>query len=398
MPAKTTKNEGILEKPAGEAAPKKSHKALVIGLVAGVVVLLAALVVVLFFVFRKDSDINTTKIMAKLSENNGAITSIINYSEANDPNGVMGQANQYTSKSSWEDTRIPEHTSEFAGTIEVFRNTKDAELREWKIEQIAEACEQRITLEKYGSAVKQGWTCREYQMFRIKTVVVRLSQSFDDDMVSGYKARLENIVDEFAIEEKDVPSADKIGEIRTEIEGSLTTTLDEQEKKLQEGLDDMLKTYDERLDAIAVSLDFEELEAAKGELDFFKEASYFSSKIADLERKINTIEKKIADNKKQADEKAAKAAREALAKKNRKLGAGKYTACTNIEPGTYDVYAIKGNGNFIVHSDEYSHHVNEVLSTTGTYGWNKEYKNMILSCGDIVEIMGGLTVQIKATQ
>lgn len=368
---------------------------LILGLALASFIFVVIITSVILF-FTKDSDLTTSKIMDKLSAKIPSITDVINYSEANDPNGIMGQANQYTSKSSWEDTRIANHQSEYAGTIEVFKNVKDAELREWRINLAKDACERQITTEKYGTTITSGWVCREYYMYRKDTVVIRLSSSFTDDQITEYKTALNSIIDGFVVPDIDTPSTDRINELRSEAEASLDTIMSEQEANLQSGLDGILNDYINRLNAISESLNEDELASAKEELAFFKEGSYYSSKIAALEQKINDIEAKIAEQKRQAEAAAAQAAAEKLAQKNRRLGAGKYTTCTDIDSGTYDVTAISGNGNLFVNSDSYSHYVNEIMSASGAYGWNREYKNMILSCGDVLEIKNGLTVQLTA--
>ena len=373
----------------------KKRTIVIVGIVIGAIALLS-LAIILFFSLRKEADISTAKIMAKLSEKISSITDIVDYSEANDPNGLLGQENQYASKSSWEDNRISNHKSEHAGTIEVFKNTKDAELREWKISNANEACELRITKEKYGSAVKEGWACEEYNMYRKNTVVIRLSPAFSDEQAAEYKKYLNEIIDGFVVPEENVPASERINEVREKEKESIEKNANQSEKNLQEELDKILQQYIDKLDAIAENLNKEELSAARQELDYFKEASYYSSKIASLEQKINDIESKIAEQKQQAEAAAAKAEAEKLASKNRRLGAGKYTVCTDVDSGTYDVVAVSGGGNFFVESDSFSHYVNEILYADGSYGMNKEYKNMSVSCGDIIDIRSTLVVQLTA--
>lgn len=378
-----------------DKSKNKSRKPLIISCIIGAALILIV-GVTLFFLLRKDSDINTTKIMSKLSGEIASIKDITNFSEANDPNGVLGQENQYSSKSSWEDSRLAEHASEYAGTIEVFDNAKDAELREWKLNRSAEACDMRFTIEKYGSAFKEGANCKSYLIIRKNTVVYRLSADFTEDQVNDYKTKLDKIIDGFVVPDKNTPSAERISELRKETEDTLDATLDETEKDVQKGMDEILQQYEDTLDAIAVSLNEDELAEAKETLSFFKEASYFSSKIAGLEKKISDIETKIAESKRQAEETAAREAQEKLAQKNKRLGSGKYTACTDVDSGTYDVTAVSGSGNLYVNSSNLNHYVNELMDVNGSYGWNKEYKNMVLSCGDVLEIKNGLTVQITA--
>lgn len=394
---KKAKEDKKDEKDEKDEKAKKDEKKkyLVLGLAIGGFVLLI-ITISLIFAFQKDPDITTTKIMAKLSRQIPTITDIENFSEANDPNGIMGQANQYTSKSSWEDSQIPNHTSEYAGTIEVFNNTKDAELREWQLTNSQTECSFRITAEKYGTSVKDGANCKEYLISRKNTVVIRLSSSFDESQITAYQKAIDTIIDSFTIPEKDIPSPERISELRAQHEETLSTSLDNLEKDIQKGLDEIYSSYYDKLNAIYESLNEDEFSTAKEELDFFKEASYFSPKIAALEQKINDTENKISAKKQQAQEDAARAEAAKLAQKNRRLGSGKYTACTDIDSGTYDVTAVSGSGNLFVHSDTFSHYVNELMNTTGAYGWNTEYKNLILSCGDVLELKNGLVVQLTA--
>ncbi len=60
--------------------------------------------------------------------------------KTDDPDGIMGSSHMYTSKSSWEDSRLNDIVEAHAGTVEVFRNSKDAELREWYLDKTSEAC------------------------------------------------------------------------------------------------------------------------------------------------------------------------------------------------------------------------------------------------------------------
>ena len=379
-----------------EVASKKSHKKLMTGFLIGGGVLLIVAILVAVLMFKKEPDITSAKIMSLLEKRIPMVTDVVNYSEANDPNGIMGQENQYTSKSSWEDKRLTNIISEHAGTIEVFKNTKDAELREWKINTTAEACKKIVTAEKYGSAVMSGWNCDDYHMYRVNTVLVRLSVSLNEAQLTEYKNALTDIIERFEVPNVDVPSAERITELRKQVEEDLDSTLKTQEQNLQKSLDELVVSYSQRLDGIMESLDENELKNAKDELSVFKEGYYFAPKIAELEQKLNAIQAKIDEKNRLAEEAAAQAEADKLASKNKRLGSGKYEACVDVDSGTYDVKAVSGNGNLYVRSSNYSHYVNELMSATGAYGWNTEYKNMTLYCGDTLEIKNGLTVQLTA--
>ena len=387
------------EKPTEPTAPIKSKKKIIVILsIISVIVIAGILAAVLIPLFMDKLNINSNKIVDRLAEKVPSITNIEHYSEANDPNGILGKENQYTSKSSWMDSRLSDIVEDYAGTIEVFRNTKDAELRELKFKNSNEECYNSLPVAKYGQFMINN-TCDKLgygTTYRDGVVVIRISRSYDDDQLQEIKDVLKDIVSYFIQQESDVPSSERIDELRKENDENLKETFEVMKKTLDDGMNEILTDYQNRLAAILVSLNEDEYNAAKSELSFFKDGSYYSDKVAGLEQKLQEIGNKI-QAKKNADAAAAKQKEaERLAAKNRTFGAGKYTTCQDIDAGKYDVKAISGRGNFFVHSDTYSHYVNEILHADGSYGRSTEYKNMILSCGDTVELTSSLKVQITA--
>ncbi len=391
--------EKPVKKPTETPKPKKNKKkVIIISIIASVVILVGILCAVLIPLFMDKLNINSNKIVDRLAEKVPSITNIEHYSEANDPNGILGKENQYTSKSSWMDSRLSDIVEDYAGTIEVFRNTKDAELRELKFKKGVEECRNSMPVAKYGQFMVSN-TCDNLgygTTYRDGVVVIRISRSYDESQLEEIKNALKEITSYFIMNETDIPSPERIDELRKEIDENAKESIEVMKTTIESGLNEILTDYQNRLAAILVSLNEDEYTAAKAEMDFFKDGSYYSDKVAGLEQKLQEIGNKI-QAKKNADAAAAKQKEaERLAAKNRTFGAGKYTTCQDIDAGKYDVKAISGRGNFFVHSDTYSHYVNEILHADGSYGRSTEYKNMILSCGDTVELTSSLKVQITA--
>ncbi len=403
----TKKQEKPVEKPAEKPAekpvetpkPKKSKKKVVIiSIIISVIVIAGILAAVLIPLFTDKLSISTNKIVDRLAEKIPSITNVEHYSEVNDPNGILGKDNQYTSKSSWKDSRLSDIVEDYAGTIEVFKNTKDAELRELKFKRTVEECYSTLPVNKYGQFMVSN-TCGNLgygTTYREGVVVVRLSRSYDDTQVEEIKNALKEITSYFIVNETDIPSSEKVDELRKENDESSKSAIDGLKSDIENGLNEMLTNYQNQLNAIAVSLNEDEYATAKSDIEFFKDGSFFSDKIAGLEQKLQEIGNKIQAKKNAAEAAARQQEAERLAAKNRTFGAGKYTTCQDIDAGKYDVKAISGGGNFFVRSNTYSHYVNEILYANGSYGRSNEYKNMTISCGDTIEITSSLKVQITA--
>jgi hypothetical protein len=74
-------------------------------------------------------------ISDSLKANGLPMTNIVVLTEATDTNKLLGRPNQYTSKTSFEDTRVTD--SKVGGTVEVFANPTDAKTRKDYVERIS---------------------------------------------------------------------------------------------------------------------------------------------------------------------------------------------------------------------------------------------------------------------
>ena len=218
----------------------KTHS--IIAIISAALILLVGIVAIGFAVFDHlyYSEITSSKIMksfvSKFGDKN-TITDLENYTEETDPNGTMGTENSYTSKSSWNDSRLNEKDEEFAGTLEVFRNEKDAQLREWKLNLTKEECPKRIKVGVYGEDfAKQICNGLSYgTIYRDGAVVIRLSGAFSDEQVDEYRMYFNKIIDYFDVPNKDVPSDEKIEELKAEISETLDSIFIRRLTKLRQG-------------------------------------------------------------------------------------------------------------------------------------------------------------------
>lgn len=97
-----------------------------------------------------DKKMTSEEIVTKLKEQNKNVGRIVTYTEETDINELLGRPNQYTSKTTFEDTRIEqtnqnldeqyfseeERNEPIGGTVEVFKNEADMKKRKDYLETI----------------------------------------------------------------------------------------------------------------------------------------------------------------------------------------------------------------------------------------------------------------------
>lgn len=88
--------------------------------------------------------------------------------------------------------------------------------------------------------------------------------------------------------------------------------------------------------------------------------------------------------------------RENTATKSVTLTSGNYVAGDDFEAGTYDITAVKGDGN--VSSDNmYEGGLNAIMGTSGGDMYEKEFKNIVLNEGVTLSI-SGVTVKLDPSK
>ncbi len=348
----------------------------------------AAAIVVVLLAFSQKPEISSSALIKRYAEESSYIKSII---ESDDPDGLSGNEFEYETKSSWEDSRISDIVEDHAGTVEVFRNEKDAELREWYLDLVAEKCLDFISPDKYGKdlydqscgAIGYGVT------YRNKTVIVRLSRSFSEEQVSEYKSTFNKLISEFSIVDNGETTSEKIDEQKKQREDKVASLFKQQEEVLKGELDTLSNTLDKTLNDLLNSLDETKLEEVRNDYSNIATIPYFSEKSNVWADKILDISEKIK-SKKAADEQAKKAA------KTRTFSAGKYAVGKHIDSGTYNVTAISGSGNFFLRNSSGISTINEMMSSSGGRYYLTSYSNAALISGYEIEIKGNLVLKFEA--
>ena len=363
------------------AKPKKRKK---VFLAVGIsVVVIAALVAVLVIVLNMNSELTAAKLINEYAKDKPYIQNII---EEDDPDGIAGTDNQYASKSSWDDSRLGDIVEEHAGTVEVFKNEKDAALREWYLNKVPEKCAQYISAQKFGKEFsKQVCGNLSYGvLYRNKTVVLRLSGAYSEEQISEYKSGFNSLIKKYNISETDIPSDEEVENIKKEKEEDLELFSSSQEKEMEAGFDDMAKDMDSSINDALISLDETDLSNLKENLEYLKTIPYFSDKIAAWEEKVAEVANKIAQSKA-----AAKAA------KTRTFSAGKYTVGKDIDAGTYNITAVSGSGNLFVYNISGRSTINEIMSPEDSRFYIANYKNAYLGSGYEIEILSTLVLRFE---
>ena len=381
----------------------KTHS--IIAIISAALILLVGIVAIGFAVFDHlyYSEITSSKIMksfvSKFGDKN-TITDLENYTEETDPNGTMGTENSYTSKSSWNDSRLNEKDEEFAGTLEVFRNEKDAQLREWKLNLTKEECPKRIKVGVYGEDfAKQICNGLSYgTIYRDGAVVIRLSGAFSDEQVDEYRMYFNKIIDYFDVPNKDVPSDEKIEELKAEISETLDSIFNTEIDEIEARLNDMASEFDQNVEKVKTSKDEEDLADIKDELEYYKTIPYFAKNVAKWEKAINKTSDAISKEKAEAARKAEEEKRAELAAKTRTFSAGKYVAGKDIDTGTFNIIAVSGSGNCFIYTASGSLTVNEMMSPSDPRFYISRYNNAYLGSGYEIEITSSLNLRFEAVE
>lgn len=357
---------------------------LIVGVFAAVLLLWT---IILLFVLINGSKMTAGKLLNAYAEGRPYISNIV---EKYDPDDMAGDKNEYATKSAWDDRRLKATTEDYAGTIEVFNNEKDAELREWYLNRVVEKCAEYISAQKYGEELREQ-TCDSLGYgftHRAKNVIIRLSRAYSEEQVNEYKKGFNELIKKYEISDYKTPSDEEVSSIKAEKEKRLDKINSEQELEIKKHLGDKAKSFDGDVKTAVTNLDENSLKEVNEALLFFKNIPYFNEKAMSWEQQIadafNKIEqKKVEEAQRLAAEKAAK---------TRTFSTGMYEVGTDIESGIYNITAIGGKGTLRVSGDNY---IVEMMSVSGGKYYITNYKNARLSYGDEIKITSGLVVKFE---
>ena len=402
-PAKQVKKDEAAKNapdPKTEAKPspdkpknQKKKLFLIIGISTAVLVLIVTTLVIILL--NINSEMTAAKLINTYAKDKAYIEKII---EEDDPDGIAGHDNEYVTKSSWDDNRLEAIVEDHAGTIEVFKNEKDAEIREWYLYKVSEKCTEHISIQKYGRDLfEQVCGSLGYgTLYRNKNVVLRLSQAYSDAQVSEYKSGFNEIIKGYKTPEKDIPSEEMVNNLKELREEKLEQLFNEQEKELKNGLDGIANDMDNAIEATTTSLNESDLDELKDNLAYVKAVPYFSDKIPAWEQKITDLANRITQHKADEAKKEKEAEQAKKAAKTRVFSAGTYKVGTDIDSGTYNIIAVSGRGNCFTYNASDRLQINEMMSSSGGNYYITNYSNAYLGVGYKIEIKGTLTLRFEA--
>lgn len=265
---------------------QKAHKVkyVAIGVGAGILIIL-----LLIFIIGGNSTMTAAKLIKQYAKNADYVTDII---EKDDPDGLMGDENQYTSKSSWNDSRLKDIIEPHAGTVEVFRNEEDAKLREWYINEVNASCERHVAVEKYGPEVHDGAcnTTGYGTLYRNKTVLLRLSRSYSQEQVAEYERAFDELIQKFDVAESNIPSQEKIEQIKQQKETEIESTHAEAEEKLKSNLDAKADDFEKTVNDAAADINKADTAKLREDMEQFRSVPYLADRVANWEKQINDID------------------------------------------------------------------------------------------------------------
>ena len=166
--------EGLVVSPKRHLGAGINKKHAIIACAAAAV-LIAAAVLVYFLFFAGKTPYTAENVVAALYRRGLPIETPMIYSEATDPDGLLGTMNQYTSKVSWTDKRVSNGSDTLArgGIVEVFPS---AELAQARLRQL------NLMLPSQSGIATQ-----------VNRVVMRLSPDFSTAQATEYQQALKNM-------------------------------------------------------------------------------------------------------------------------------------------------------------------------------------------------------------
>ncbi len=439
---KSPENKKTINTSESKNSKKSKVLRIVIAIGGLIIIAIACGFLIPFLVDRLN--ISSDKILERFAEKHSYVVDIENYTTETDPNGIMGNENAYISKSSWGDNRLESIPEGVAGTMEVFRNTKDAEIREWKLNYTKENCRNYITPEKYGEELSD-YVCNGLSygtIYRNSVVVIRLTRALSDEQVEEYKHGFDDLISGFIINESNTPTDEKVEELKKDIEKDTAASFEGQVKSFEDDLNNLADDFEKQIKAATESLSDDDYAELKDSLNYVKTIPFFSDKLDKWTTSVKNVKNKITEKKNAvianinnrlsaiasslSESELSKVKediknitdpyydsykekweskissietsieRKKLAAKNRTFSAGKYTVGSDIESGTYDIIAVRGSGNLFIYNSSQRLDVNEVMDVYGRYGFSTKYNNEYLGYGYTIEIRSDLVLKFEA--
>lgn len=300
------------------------------------------------------------------------------------------------SKVIFKDSRIEEDEEEYiAGSISVFKNTKQANLYKERVEDKLRITREKITLEEYGY-LTTTITYYEYIVVN-KNAVLRLNDEFLDMEKESYKTVFDNVVNKCRYTQENIPSNEEMTKIVIDSQKDIEESIERFKDSSNIFVKEMGEFIDKEIKELKTNLKSDILEEIRETIKELYHGNLFTKHREKWDKELKTIEESIAKKAKEAE---AKKKAEELRKRTKTLSTGNYRVGEDIEPGKYDAIAKSGNGNFFVYgTGEFDLKVNEIFGVGDGFFdelYNKTYSGLRLETGDRIEITSGLSILFQA--
>ncbi len=362
---------------------KKNYKKMLIGL--GVIII-AIIAVILLMPTHYTAQEIADEMASTLSSNTGEnhMTGITVFTADTDPNGLLGEENQYVEKSSFDDDRVDTDENSFVGTIEVFDSLQALELRKYYMDTVYSMAEEEY--KQFGSYAQYG--IPQIRIFTANNALLMIGSGLDDTAIDEYETAFTQVMEKNDFKDKDIMTDSELASqketLHTQVEGLMATAVN----SFKETLDGVKTDTETTVAKVEKSLNRDDLKAAHDAVDIVFE-DYFTTEVKDWNSRLTKAEGKI-----EAAEKAAR--QKELDARTKTLSAGTYTVGKDIDAGLYDAIAKSGGGNFIIHNSYGSLKVNEILGVKDPDFYLRKYSNLNLETGDEIEIRSTLKVKFQA--
>ena len=259
---------------------------------------------------------------------NDDVSSYIKKSKAfttdNDPNELMGEENQYTSKVSWADKRVKveENDKYNGGTIEFFNNEKDAKLRKEYLEYYSEKMHEVFNEKEYGELANVLLTDTKV-VKKEGNAIIAVSSSLKEKEANAYFKAFKSTLKGYEFKQTKAPSKTRVANL----DKKNKKVIDENMPKMKTMWDDGLLGLANEMEARVVDLEntLDEAKVAKLLTDLSEYNSpFFLEKYNAWNLRVEAVKKTIADNKKAAEAEAAAQRAAAIGQQNALKKANSY--------------------------------------------------------------------------
>lgn len=268
-------------------------KRLPILLLSGLLVVVIALVVILClsavqYMENSNSNWPADKITAELAKLESHIT---DYSST-DPNDMVGERFEYTSKVYFFDDRIPRGSDagekKYAGNLEVFNNSREAQIRKEYLEYLYDMYDEYITAEEFGIHIFNQFQEDKDHLLLHGNVLLRLQSGYTPEQVEEMDGKLQNVLKSYRQKDVKVASDDAYKAYIKERYESAVGPMIEQKTFLIESLNDAVIEYVSDLDGLSR----EELVRLKMGVKEFNEIPIVREEVSRQVSRIETALKK----------------------------------------------------------------------------------------------------------